>query len=77
MKIRADEISEILKDQIKITTNVSVFLTPEPFCRLVMVSRIYGLRNAKAGEMLVPGGLKGMVLNLERQCRCRNFRFRP
>ncbi len=67
MKIRADEISEILKDQIKnYNERVSVSDTGTILSVGDGIARIYGLRNAKAGEMLdFPGGLKGMVLNLE------------
>ena len=67
MKIRADEISEILKDQIKnYKERVSVSDTGTILSVGDGIARIYGLQNAKAGEMLdFPGGLKGMVLNLE------------
>src|SRR6056300_1041284 len=67
MKIRAEEISEILKDQIKnYNERVSVSDTGTILSVGDGIARIYGLRNAKAGEMLdFPGGLKGMVLNLE------------
>jgi F-type H+-transporting ATPase subunit alpha len=67
MKIRAEEISEILKDQIKnYNDRISVADTGTILSVGDGIARIYGLRNAKAGEMLdFPGGLKGMVLNLE------------
>ena len=77
MKIRADEISEILKDQLKYKERVSVSDTGTILSVGDGIARIYGLQNAKAGEMLdFPGGLKGMVLELgRRQRRCRYFRF--
>lgn len=67
MKIRADEVSEILKNQIKnYNERVSVSDTGTILSVGDGIARIHGLRNAKAGEMLdFPGGLKGMVLNLE------------
>jgi F-type H+/Na+-transporting ATPase subunit alpha len=67
MKIRAEEISQILKDQIKNYDNrVTVSNTGVILSVGDGIARIYGLRNAMAGELLeFPGGIKGMVLNLE------------
>jgi F-type H+-transporting ATPase subunit alpha len=67
MKIRAEEISQILKDQIKnYNSRVTVSDTGTILSVGDGIARIYGLRNAMAGELLeFPGGLKGMVLNLE------------
>ena len=67
MKIRAEEISQILKDQIKnYDAQVSVAETGTILSVGDGIARIYGLKNAMAGELLdFPGGLKGMVLNLE------------
>ena len=49
MKIRADEISEILKDQIKnYNERVSVSDTGTILSVGDGIARIYGLRNAKA-----------------------------
>ena len=75
MKIRADEISEILKDQIKnYKERVSVSDTGTILSVGDGIARIYGLRNAKAGEMLdFPGGLKGMVLNLKKTTSVPRF----
>ena len=67
MKIRAEEISQILKDQIKnYDAQVSVAETGTILSVGDGIARIYGLKNAMAGELLdFYGGLKGMVLNLE------------
>ena len=38
------------------------------------IARVHGLDNVQAGEMVeFPGGIRGMALNLERQCRHRYF----
>jgi F-type H+-transporting ATPase subunit alpha len=67
MKIRADEISEILKQQIRnYESRVSVAETGTILSVGDGIARIHGLENALAGELLeFPGGLAGMVLNLE------------
>ncbi|MCO4744280.1 MAG: F0F1 ATP synthase subunit alpha [Proteobacteria bacterium] len=67
MDIRADEISQILKQQIKdYESRVSVAETGTILSVGDGIARIYGLENALAGELLeFPGGIKGMVLNLE------------
>jgi len=67
MQIRADEISKILKQQIKdYESRVSVAETGTILSIGDGIARIYGLQNAKAGELLeFPGGEVGMVLNLE------------
>ncbi|MCB9680033.1 MAG: F0F1 ATP synthase subunit alpha [Alphaproteobacteria bacterium] len=67
MKIRADEISQILKQQIKnYDSRVSVAETGTILSVSDGIARIYGLENALAGELLeFPGGVVGMVLNLE------------
>ena len=67
MKIRADEISQILKQQIaNYESRVSVAETGTILSVSDGIARIYGLENALAGELLeFPGGLAGMVLNLE------------
>ena len=67
MKIRPEEISSIIKAEIEsykksldIKTSGSVVEVGDG------IARIYGLSNAKAGELLeFPNGIKGMVLNLE------------
>nr|AAM94911.1 subunit alpha [Ilyobacter tartaricus] len=67
MKIRPEEISSIIKTEIEnykksldIKTSGSVVEVGDG------IARIYGLSNAKAGELLeFPNGIKGMVLNLE------------
>jgi F-type H+-transporting ATPase subunit alpha len=67
MDIRADEISQILKQQIRdYESRVSVSETGTVLSVGDGVARIYGLENAMAGELLeFKGGLVGMVLNLE------------
>ncbi|WP_320045797.1 F0F1 ATP synthase subunit alpha [uncultured Ilyobacter sp.] len=67
MKIRPEEISSIIKTEIEnykksldIKTSGSVVEVGDG------IARIYGLSNAKAGELLdFPNGIKGLVLNLE------------
>jgi F-type H+/Na+-transporting ATPase subunit alpha len=67
MEIRAEEISQILKDQIKnYETRVSVAETGTILSVGDGIARIHGLENAMAGELLeFAGGIMGMVLNLE------------
>ncbi len=67
LSIRADEISRVLKEQIKnYNKNVEVSETGSVLSIGDGVARIYGLENAMAGELVeFNGGLKGMVLNLE------------
>jgi F-type H+-transporting ATPase subunit alpha len=67
MDIRAEEISEILKSQIaNYEARVQVSETGTVLSVGDGIARLYGLQNAMAGELLeFPGGLMGMVLNLE------------
>ena len=67
MDIRADEISKILKAQIKnFDSRVSVSETGTILSVGDGIARIYGLDNAMAGELIAfPGDVFGMVLNLE------------
>ena len=67
MKIRAEEISQILRDQIKnYEARVQVSETGTVLSVGDGIARLYGLQNAMAGELLeFPGNLMGMVLNLE------------
>ncbi|MFM2152067.1 MAG: synthase subunit alpha, partial [Pseudomonadota bacterium] len=67
MDIRADEISRILRDQIRDygkkveVTEVGTVLTTGDG-----IARVYGLSGAMAGELVTFGsGVKGIVLNLE------------
>ncbi|MBY0314170.1 MAG: F0F1 ATP synthase subunit alpha [Bdellovibrionales bacterium] len=67
-KIRADEISRILKDQIK---NYSNQLEVREAGTVLSVgdgvARVYGLETVMAGELVeFPGDITGMVLNLEK-----------
>jgi len=67
MDIRAEEISQILKQQIKnYDARVAITETGTVLSVGDGIARVYGLENSLAGELLeFPGGLKGMVLNLE------------
>jgi F-type H+/Na+-transporting ATPase subunit alpha len=68
MDIRAAEISDILKSQIR---NFGAEAEVSDVGQVLSVgdgiARVYGLDNVQAGEMVqFDGGLKGMALNLER-----------
>jgi len=67
MQIRAEEISEIIKQQIQdYDKKVEVSETGSVISVGDGIARLHGLENAMAGELLeFPGGLMGMVLNLE------------
>ena len=67
MEIRADEISSIIKKQIKdFEKKVEVSETGTVLSVGDGVARIHGLDKVMAGELLdFPGGVKGMALNLE------------
>ena len=67
MEIRAAEISEIIKSQIKEYEQRSRCARPAACSRIGDgIARIYGLDKAVAGELLeFPDGIFGMVLNLE------------
>ncbi|MBT0651834.1 F0F1 ATP synthase subunit alpha [Geomobilimonas luticola] len=67
MEIRAEEISEIIRKQIKeYGKEVAVAETGTIISVGDGIARIHGLDKAMAGELLeFPGGVSGMVLNLE------------
>jgi len=67
MTIRADEISRVLKEQIKnYNKSIEVSETGSVLSVGDGVARIYGLENAMAGELVeFPNQIFGMVLNLE------------
>ncbi len=67
MQIRADEISKILKEQIKnYSKSIEVSETGSVLSVGDGVARVYGLETALAGELVeFPGEVYGMVLNLE------------
>jgi len=67
MQIRADEISRILREQIKdFGKQVSVSETGTVLSVGDGIARVYGLDNVLSGELVeFPGGIKGLVLNLE------------
>jgi len=67
MEIRADEISRVLKEQIK---NYNKKLQVNEIGSVISVgdgvAKVYGLENAMAGELLeFPNDIMGMALNLE------------
>ena len=69
MEIRAEEISRILKDQIE---NYGKDLEVSESGKVISVgdgvARVYGLKNAMAGELVeFSSGVSGMVLNLENE----------
>ncbi|MCB0392373.1 MAG: F0F1 ATP synthase subunit alpha [Bdellovibrionales bacterium] len=68
LSIRADEISRVLREQIKnYNKTVEVSETGSVLSVGDGVARIFGLENAMAGELVeFPGGVFGMVLNLEK-----------
>lgn len=67
MEIRADEISRILKEEIKnYGKSVEVSESGSVLSVGDGVARVYGLENAMAGELVeFTSGVTGMVLNLE------------
>jgi len=67
MNIRAEEITEILKSQIKgYEASVDVAETGVVLSVGDGIARVHGLEKAMAGELLeFPAGVRGMVLNLE------------
>ena len=67
MQLRAEEITEIIKKQIaSYDTSVAVMETGTVLTVGDGIARVHGLKGAMAGELLeFPGGLNGMVLNLE------------
>ena len=66
-KIKADEISAIIKERIEnFSLNVDVNETGKVISVADGVANIYGLKNVMAGEMVeFENGEKGMALNLE------------
>ena len=67
MNIRAEEITEILKSQIKgYETRLDVAETGVVLSVGDGIARVHGLEKAMAGELLeFPGDVRGIVLNLE------------
>lgn len=67
MQIKAEEISKIIEDQIKnYEQRVEMSETGTVLAVGDGIARVYGVQNAMAQELLeFPGGLMGMVLNLE------------
>src|SRR3954467_3466633 len=67
MQLRAEEISQIIKQQIKnYEKTIDVTETGTILSVGDGIARIHGLSGAMAGELLeCPGDLIGMVLNLE------------
>ncbi len=67
MKIKADEISSIIKEKIEnFDLNVEIEETGKIISVADGVAKVYGLKNVMAGEMVeFENGEKGMTLNLE------------
>ena len=67
MKIKAAEISDILRRQIRdYDREIDVAETGTVLSIGDGIARVYGLENAMAGELVeFPGNINGMVLNLE------------
>ncbi|MGV3625504.1 MAG: F0F1 ATP synthase subunit alpha [Archangium sp.] len=67
MQIRADEVSRILREQIKdYGKQVTVSETGTVLSVGDGIARVYGLDNAQSGELVeFSNGVKGLVLNLE------------
>ncbi|NLE49499.1 MAG: F0F1 ATP synthase subunit alpha [Sandaracinaceae bacterium] len=67
MQLRAEEISNIIKQQIEnYEKTVDVMETGTVLTVGDGIARVHGLSNAMAGELVeFPGGVVGMVLNLE------------
>ncbi|MCL2626273.1 MAG: F0F1 ATP synthase subunit alpha [Cystobacterineae bacterium] len=67
MQIRADEISRILREQIRdFGKQVAVSETGTVLSVGDGIARVYGLDNVLSGELVeFPGGTRGLVLNLE------------
>src|SRR5262245_32493433 len=67
MQIRADEISQLIRQQIEsYEKKLEVAETGTVITVGDGIVRVYGLDNVKAGELVVfPGDLKGIGLNLE------------
>ncbi|EAK0847106.1 F0F1 ATP synthase subunit alpha [Campylobacter lari] len=67
MKFKADEISSIIKERIeKFDFNLEIEETGKIISVADGVAKVYGLKNAMAGEMVeFENDEKGMVLNLE------------
>jgi F-type H+-transporting ATPase subunit alpha len=67
MQLRAEEISQIIKQQIaSYDKQIDVVETGTVLTVGDGIARLYGLENAMAGELVeFPGHLMGMVLNLE------------
>src|SRR5258708_485581 len=67
MEIRADEISRIIREQIKdYGKRLSVAETGTVLSVGAGITRIYGLDAAESGELVeLANGVKGLVLNLE------------
>src|SRR5665648_541428 len=67
MQIRAEEISQIIKDQIgAYETSIDLNETGTVISVGDGIARIYGVQNCMAMELLeFPGGVMGLALNLE------------
>ena len=67
MEIKAEEISQVIRDQIKdYEKKVEVSETGSVLSVGDGIARVYGIEKAMAMEMVeFPGGITGLCLNLE------------
>jgi F-type H+-transporting ATPase subunit alpha len=67
MQIKAEEISQIIKDQIgEYETSIDLNETGTVISAGDGIARVYGVKNCMAMELLeFPGGIMGLALNLE------------
>ncbi len=70
MEIKADEISQVIKEQIeRYTKEIDVSETGTVLSVGDGVAKVYGVENCMAMELLeFPGGILGLALNLEEDC---------
>lgn len=69
VELKPEEISAILKRQLEnFDVSADVYESGAVLSAGDGIARIYGLKNAMAGELVeFPGGIRGIVLNLEEQ----------
>lgn len=67
MTVKSDEISNVIKEQIKSYSSKMKFIEAGTVIQVGDgIARVYGLESAKSGELLeFPNGIHGMALNLD------------
>lgn len=67
MTVKSDEISNVIKEQIKSYSSKMEFIEAGTVIQVGDgIARVYGLESAKSGELLeFPNGIHGMALNLD------------